>query len=120
MEDCYQLRSGRLLALARNPSGIIRRATNNPASFPNAFPKKEGCFPERFPKSSRTKGWFSRTNPEQVPKKPHENVEETWEAGRTVVREKQVKGRRCPELVFHLSSICLPFVLEQMSRPVSS
>ena len=85
IKDRRQVLSGVLSVLARKASGIIRRATKKYETFPERFPEEKAAFPERFPKSSRTKGCFSRTTPEHVPRKPAKNVEEIGDKRRISV-----------------------------------
>ena len=97
------------------PEGFGNRSTGDGElwNISQTIPEENAGFPERFPKSSRTKGCFSRTTPEHVPKKPAKNVEEIGDKRRISVGDQQAEGGYRPGLVFHLSSTCLPFVSEQ-------
>ena len=126
-----RMKKDRTKTNGRRKAGSFRRASGiSPQGFgkpsagdeeaPNLlrlFPEEKVGFPERFPKSSRTNGCFSRTNLEQVPKKPARNTEEIWDECRIRVGDKQAKGRHCPEPVFYLSTTCLPLVFH-LSRTI--
>jgi hypothetical protein len=67
MEDCRQPRSGGLLAVARNPSGIIRRATKQRRIIPEERGVFSRTFPEEFPNKRVVFPNKPRTGPEETP-----------------------------------------------------
>jgi len=74
------------------------------------FPEEKGGFPERFPKSSRTKGWFSRTNPEQVPNKARRKPGKTAKNPAMGCEALRETGGTGLPAVPDVSATCLPAV----------
>jgi len=73
MEDRGQVLTGGLLDLARNASGIVRRATKNSETFLKRFPKKRWVFPNVSPRIPEQKGGF----PEETRDKSRKNLPRT-------------------------------------------
>jgi hypothetical protein len=66
------------------------------------FPEERGVFPEAFPNNSRRNGVFSRTSPEDFPKKGAGFLQKMQEPDRFIPEEGQNIPRSCLPLVCHL------------------
>ena len=110
MKDRRQDGSGEFPVLSRSASGVLRRATKKPETFPEGFPKKRPVFPNVSRRVPEQKGAFpeqppntSRKNLLRMSKKYGINAGLVWGISRRRAGKVPDLSSSCLLPVFHLS-----------------